>query len=203
MIFAHLPFTWNSSLKIFASSRKFIKRLAICQYQEPTPLLLLPPPACPGTIKIAADQFPALEPALLDQPPQSVLGRHPHHGVQFVGEVARRGLGHQRGRRVQQRAVAGKVDVPISPQPQVIILGQGIQGVIGAAMGIAGAIGQGGQFTEDGDRHRGPQGRFELGQRGDRRSLKQGFQPVGGKANCIHNVRLTLSDRLSSVHPTF
>ena len=165
--------------------------------------LLLPPPALVGAIKIAAAQFPAVEPALLHQPPQGVLGRHLHHRVQFVGEAARRGLGHQRSRRVQQRAVAGKVDVPISPQPGLVVLGQGIQGVIGAAMGVAGAIRQGGQFAEDGDRHGGSQGRFELGQRDDGRGLKQGRQPVGGIADCIHNVTIPPFCPLASVIPTF
>ena len=45
----------------------------------PSGPLLLPPPALAGTIKIAALPFPAVEPALLRQLPQGVLGRHMHH----------------------------------------------------------------------------------------------------------------------------
>ena len=140
--------------------------------------LLLPQPALGGTIKIAALALSAIEPALLRQLSQGVLGRHMHHRFQFIGEVSCRGLGHQRGRRVQQRAVAGKVDVAVRPQPPIIVLSEGVQGVIGSAMGVAGPIGQGGQFAEHGQIDGGAQGRFELRQRGDGGVLEERFQPL-------------------------
>ena len=139
--------------------------------------LLLPPPALTGAIKIASFQLSAMEPALLRQLPQGVLGRHMNHRFQFIGEVSRRGLGHQRGRRVQQRAVAGKADVAVGPQPEFIVTSQGVQGVIGAAMGVAASIGKGGQFAEHGQIDGGAQGRFELRQRGDDGVLEECFQP--------------------------
>jgi len=80
--------------------------------------LLLPQPTLGGTIEIAALALSAIEPALLRPTGARVLGRHMHHRFQFIGEVSGRGPGSPACRRVQQRAVAGKVDVAVRPQPQ-------------------------------------------------------------------------------------
>ena len=106
--------------------------------------LLLTPLSFHRTIQIAALPFPAIELAPLHQLPQGVLGGHLNQRIQFVDEIPRRGLAHQCRRRVQKRAVPGKLDVVVRPQPQLIITSEGVQGVVGPAMGVAGSIRQSG-----------------------------------------------------------
>src|SRR5260370_31567913 len=88
----------------------------------PSGPLLLPTLALSGTVKITALPLSARESMLLRQLPQGILGRDLHHGFQFIGEVSRRGLGHQRGRRVQKRTVARKMDVAVRPQSRFIVM---------------------------------------------------------------------------------
>ncbi len=125
---------------------KHPRRLAIIRgtlLRLPGGPLLLAPLTFLGTIQIAARHFSAAEPIPLHQVPQGILGGHVHHCVQFVGEVACGGVGHQRGRRVQQGTVPREMNAAIRPQPQFIVLGDGIQRILGSAMGIAAAVAQG------------------------------------------------------------
>ena len=78
------------------------------------PLSLAPGPIH-GTIQIAPRQFPALEPVLLHQSAQGVFDRHMHDRLQFIGKVTGRGVGHQRGRCVQQAPVSREVNVTPGP----------------------------------------------------------------------------------------
>ena len=165
--------------------------------------LLLPPLAFLGTIQIAARQFPAVEPVLLHQVPQGIFGGQVHHRVQFVGEVTRWGVGHQRCRGVQQGAVTRKMNVAIRPQPQFIVLGDGIQRIISPPMGIAAAVSHGCQLAQDGEGDGGAQGAFELQHGGDFLLPQEAHQSVTRVANDIHNVNMTLFRVMSSVIFTF
>src|SRR5664279_6491105 len=91
--------------------------------------LLLPSRSVQGAIKITPLPRAAVEPPGLRQLAQRVLGCYLHPDFQFIDKVARRSQGHQGGGRVQERAVTGKVDVTVSPQTQLIILGDGAQRV--------------------------------------------------------------------------
>jgi len=102
--------------------------------------LLLPSRSVQGAIKITPLPRAAVESPGLRQLAQRVLGRYLHQDFQFIDQVACRSLGHQSGGRVQERAVAGKVDVAVSPQTQLVILGDGVQRVVSSAMGVAAPV---------------------------------------------------------------
>src|SRR6266487_1738273 len=70
-------------------------------------------------------------------------------------------------------------------------------------MGIAAAVGQGGQLAKHRDRDAGAQGGLELGHGGDHLVVEEAHNPVGGEVNGIHNVILTPDWPLSSVILTF
>ena len=97
----------------------------------------------------------------------------------------------------------GKVNVLVRPQPEFIVTSDGVQGVIGAAMRVAAAVGQGGQFAKHGDIDRAAQSGFELGQRGDFLVLEEREQLCCGKMDGVHNVIITPNDASSSVILTF
>ena len=134
-----------------------------------------------------------------EQLAQGVLGGHPDHRLQFIGEVTRRGLGHQCGGRVQEGALAGKVNIAVRPQPQLIVMCEGVQRIIGTAMGVAGAIGQGGQFAKDGDGDRWAQRGLEFRQGGHGVELEERLEALGREAVWFHNVSITPWRALSSV----
>ena len=165
--------------------------------------LLLAALAFLGAIQIAASQFPAGEPILFHQVAQRIFGGDLHHVVQFVGEVTGRRAGHERGGGVEQGAVPREMNVPIRPQPPFIVLGDGIERIIGPTMGIAAAVAQGRQLAQDGKGDGGAQGVFELRHGGDFLLAQQLGQRVGWVANDIHNVNMTLPLLMSSVIFTF
>src|SRR5260370_12999769 len=102
-----------------------------------------------GTIQIAALPLATIESTLMRQLPQGVLGCHMHHGFQFIGEVSRRGLGHQRGRGVQKRTVAGKEDIAASPQPPHLAMSPRVPRGIGSALCASHSLCEGLRSSED------------------------------------------------------
>ena len=97
----------------------------------------------------------------------------------------------------------GKMNVPIRPQAHWVIVSDGVERVIGPAMGIAAAARQSGQLAKHGDCDGGAQGRLELGHGDDFSVVEQAHNLLGRKANNIHNVILTPDSTLSSVIITF
>src|ERR1039457_6116178 len=165
--------------------------------------LLLPSRSVQSAIKIPPLPRAAVESPGLRQLAQRVLGRYPHQDFQFIDKVARRSLGHQGGGRVQERAVTGKVDVAVSPQTQLIILGDGVQRVVSPAMGVAAPVRQGGQLAKHGDRNGGAQSSLELGHGDDFLVVKEVQNLARREMNCIYNVILTPMRPLSSAIITF
>ena len=152
--------------------------------------LLLPSRPIQGTIEIASLPFTTEEPTGLHQVVQRVLGDDVNYRLQFGNPIASRRTGHQDLCRVQQRTVPGKVDVAVRPQPQCIKLGNGIQRVIGSAVRIATAVAQSREFPQNRIGHGGAQSLFELRHGSDLLVVQEADQPVGGKANGVHNVNM-------------
>src|SRR2546421_1012743 len=97
----------------------------------------------------------------------------------------------------------GEVDVAIGPQSQIIKAGERIEGVKGAAVGIATAVAQGGQLAQDGEGDGGAQGPLELRHSSDLLLVEEVDEFVSRVANRIHNVNITPRNPLSSVIFTF
>ena len=89
------------------------------------------------------------------------------HVGQFVGEPTARGLideGHDGG---NQSAVTGKPNCIVRPQANVIEADRFAEGVVTAAMGIAGQVIQELEFAKHGEIGAGAESVFEFGQGGD------------------------------------
>ncbi len=104
---------------------------------------------------------------------------------------------------MEQSAVPRKVDIAVRPQSQLIVLSDGIQGVIGPAMGVAAAVAQRAQLAQHGEGDGSAQGRLELGHRSNFFVLQKFNEAVSRVSNDVHNVNITPNRILSSVIFTF
>src|SRR5487761_84932 len=86
---------------------------------------------------------------------------------QFVGEPAVRGLIDQGLNSGHQSAMAGKPDGIVGPQAGVVKAGSFAEGIVTAAMGIAGQVIQELEFAEHSEIGTGAESHFQFGQSGD------------------------------------
>ncbi|MBM3739432.1 MAG: hypothetical protein FJW39_26995 [Acidobacteria bacterium] len=97
----------------------------------------------------------------------------------------------------QQVAVTREANVADLPQSTVVELCRLTQGVILAAVGIAGEVTELGEFTEDGERNGRAQGSFELGKSSDDGVAEELTEGVGGEEWCSHNVIVPSREHVS------
>src|SRR6516164_3818544 len=88
----------------------------------------------------------------------------------------------------QQGAAAGKPSLGMRPQSVVVEACDFAQGIVSAAMGIAGEVIQRLEFAEDRDIDCGAEGVFQLVQGGDFIAQEQPAQGIGVKGKGSHNV---------------
>jgi len=165
--------------------------------------LLLPTRPIQRTVEITAFPLPPEKAPGLHQLAQGILGRDVNHRLQFGHLITGHRTGHQRLRRIQQRTMPRKMDVTVGPQSQLIVVRDRIQRVIGAAMGIAAAVTQGGELAQDRIGDGAAQGTFELRHGGDFLVVQEAHQFLGRIVDDIHNVNITPNVDLSSVVFTF
>ena len=89
------------------------------------------------------------------------------HVRQFVGEPAARGLIDEGFNSGHQSAIAGKPDGIVGPQASVVEAGRFAEGIVTAAMGIAGQVIQELEFAKHSEAGTGAESHFEFGQGGD------------------------------------
>ncbi|MGO9275404.1 MAG: hypothetical protein ACLQOO_35070 [Terriglobia bacterium] len=116
-----------------------------------------------------------------DQLQERFFNRNVEEGIEFGSEVARRGLGDEGFHGGQERAITGKPDGSERPQATLIKVGDLIQGVEGAAVGVTGTIGKLLQFAEDGDIGLGAQHELQQRQSGDAVQVQELSQGVSGE----------------------
>lgn len=126
--------------------------------------------------------------------PNQVAQRLLHLGVECVGQfrsvVAIGGAVDTSLHGRQQRAMPGKPNRFMRPQPVIIKAGDFGQRVEAPAMGVAGEVVELLQFPEDGEIGLGAQDSFQFGQIGDLSPVDVSLQKGGVEGSGAHNVRV-------------
>ena len=100
---------------------------------------------------------------------------------QFIGEISAGGTVDECFRGGQQGAEAGEPNLCPRPQSVVVKTGDFVQGIVSAAMGVAGEVIQRFEFTEDGDIDRGAESLFQFVQSGDLVAQQKRAQGIGSE----------------------
>jgi hypothetical protein len=107
---------------------------------------------------------------------------------QLIGEVSTRGTLDEGICRGQQGAEAGEPDLCLGPQSAIIKAGDFAQGIVSAAMGIAGEVIQRLEFAEDREGCRGPVSVLQFVQSCDFVAQQKPAQGIGAEEERPHNV---------------
>ena len=136
--------------------------------------------------ELAGELVPC-QPRVSDELAQRVLGADTEQIVQLVGEVSGFGVIDERFGGCDQGAGAGEADSGEGPQAALVEVGELVEGVVAAAMRVAGA---GVDILELAERGApagaGAERRHDLGQRGDGLVAEQGDDRVGGELGWSH-----------------
>src|ERR1700694_1084994 len=107
---------------------------------------------------------------------------------QFVGEVATRGLIEQGCDAEDESAVAGNPNRILGPQACVVEASGFAEGIVAAAMGIAGQVIQKLELAKDGEGSGGSKSAFECGQGCDFVAEQVLAEGLGIEGKWPHNV---------------
>src|SRR5437868_6256632 len=108
-------------------------------------------PAIGGGVQKASLHLRAAQTFGAHQIVEGILNLSMEHVGQFVGEPSARGLIDEGLDGGNQGAVTGKPNCIVRPQADVIEAGSFAEGVVTAAMGIAGEVIEGLEFAKDGE----------------------------------------------------
>ena len=127
------------------------------------------------------------QPPVADELAQRVLGADREQVVQLVDEVSRLGVVDERLGGRDQGAGAGEADPGEGPQAVLVEVGECVEGVVAAAMRVAGPGVEVLELAKRGaPAGAGTEGRHHLGQRGDGLLAEQGDDRVGGELGWSH-----------------
>jgi hypothetical protein len=98
---------------------------------------------------------------------EGILDLNVENVGQFIGEPAARGLVDEGLDGGDESAVTGKPNCIVGPQANVVETGGFAEGIVTAAMGIAGEVIQELELSKDGEVGVGAESRFEFGQSSD------------------------------------
>ena len=134
-----------------------------------------------------AGEFVPRQPPVADELAQRVLGADSEQVVQLVDEVSCRGVVDERLGGCDQGAGAGEADPGKGPQAALVEVGECVEGVVAAAMRVAGPGVEVLELAKSGTpAGAGTEGRHHLGQRRDGLLAKQGDDRVGGELGWSH-----------------
>jgi hypothetical protein len=107
---------------------------------------------------------------------------------QFIGEPAVRGLINERLDGGDEGAVTGKPNGIVGPQADVVEAGGFAEGIVTAAVSIAGEVIQELELSKDGEVGGGAESCFEFGQSSDFVAQEMLAQSFGVEGEWAHNV---------------
>jgi hypothetical protein len=107
---------------------------------------------------------------------------------QFIGEPAARGLVDERLDGGDEGAIAGKPNSIVGPQADVVEAGGFAEGIVTAAMGIAGEVIQELEFSKDSEVGAGAERSFEFRQSGNFVAQEMLAESLGVEGEWAHNV---------------
>ena len=145
-------------------------------------------PAISGGVKEAAGHLGAAQTLGAHEIVEGILDLSMENIRQFIGEPAARGLIDEGLDGGDEGAVTGKPDGIVGPQADVVEAGGFAEGIVAAAMGIAGEVIQELEFSKDGEVSAGAESSFELGQSGDFVAQEMLAESLGFEGEWTHNV---------------
>ena len=132
------------------------------------------------------------QPPVADELAQRVLGADTEQVVQLVDDVSGFGVVDERLGGCDQGAGAGEADPGERPQAALVEVGELVEGVVAAAMRVAGAGVDVLELAERGaPAGAGAERGHHLGQRGDGLVAEQGDDRVGGELGWSHYGTIT------------
>ena len=139
--------------------------------------------------------------AVADELAQRVLGSDMEQVVELLAEMSRLCLVDEGLGGCDQGAGAGEPDAAERPQSAFVEVDEFVEGVVAAAMGVAGAGGDVLELAKRGAAGAGSEGRHDLGQRGDGLLAEQGDDRVGGELGWSHSGTITDTDSVMVPEP--
>jgi hypothetical protein len=107
---------------------------------------------------------------------------------EFIGEPAARGLVDEGLDGGDERAITGKPNCIMGPQADIVKAGGFAEGIVTAAVGIAGEVIQELELSKDGEVGAGAESGFEFGQSSDFVAQQMLAESLGVKGEWAHNV---------------
>src|ERR1017187_9582177 len=140
-----------------------------------------------GTVQKKSGDLLTGNPLLLEQLKERIFSLDVQELLQFVGQVALGSTVDQSFDGRHQRAPTREPDGLKGPQAVGIELGDLSEGVVAAAMGVAGMIGEHIQLAKHRSIDGGPQGLFQFRQSGDFLRAQEEAQMIGEEGGGSHN----------------
>jgi hypothetical protein len=157
-------------------------------------------PAIGGGVKESSGHLGAAQTLGTHEIVEGILDLSMENVGQFIGEPTARGLVDEGLDGGDEGTVTGKPNCIVGPQADVIEAGGFAEGIITAAMGIAGEVIQELEFSKDGEIGAGAESSFEFRQSGDfvtQEMLAESFGVQGeGAQNVIVPTRRTFHSEL-------
>ena len=150
--------------------------------------------------ELAGELVPRQAP-VADELAQRVLGADMEQVVELLAEMPCLCLVDERLGGGDQGADAGEADAAERPQSELVEVGEFVEGVVAAAMRVAGARGEVLELAERGAPGAGSERRHDLGQRGDGLLAEQGEDCVGGELGWSHSGTITAIDCVMMPEP--
>ena len=164
------------------------------QQQAPGPELPRLLRAVGRAVEELAGELVPRQAAVADELAQRVLGADMEQVVELLAEMPRLCLVDERLGGGDQGAGAGEPDVAERPQSTFVEVDELVEGVVAAAMGVAGAGGEVLELAERGAPGTGSERRHDLGQRADGLLAEEGDDRVGGELGWSHCGTITVFD---------
>ena len=140
------------------------------------------------TVEELAGELVPRQPPVAGELAQRVLGADVEQVVQLVDEVSGLGVLDERLGRCDEGAGAGEADAGERPEAALVEIGEFVEGVVAAAMGVAGASVEVLELAERGaPADAGAERDQYVGQRGDGLLSEQGDDGVGGELGWSHS----------------
>ena len=144
--------------------------------------------------ELAGELVPG-QPPVAGELAQRVLGADVEQVVQLVDEVSGLGVLDERLGGCDEGAGAGEADAGERPEAALVEIGEFVEGVVAAAMGVAGAGVEVLELAERGaPADAGAERDQYVGQRGDGLHSEQGEDGVGGELGWSHSGTITDPD---------
>jgi hypothetical protein len=124
-------------------------------------------PAIGGSVKESSSHLGAAQAVGANEIVERILDLSMENVGQFIGEPAVRRMIDEGLDGGDEGAITGKPNCIVGPEADVIETGGFAEGIVTAAMGIAGEIIQEFELSIDGEVGGGAESRFEFGQGGD------------------------------------